>query len=258
MTELKRKKYLHVTRKHFDPFSLALSVGGLIGCVMAIVTLDQSYLDLRGLVIVVGGTAAILLFQFDILTVFRSVVILFKSFFGTPSRQVRSLLNTLDSAILQQATLGSLATGEEINGDLLNDIVYMHNQGMNFEEIDGFVTARISDEFFQRQIAVNLLNRGAISAPALGLFGTVVGLVGVLRSLADPSQIGASMSLALMTTAYGALLGTLIFTPLAGRLEHHNQVYLETQKQILNKLAILLHYEDKLQDQKTMHGELAV
>jgi chemotaxis protein MotA len=67
------------------------------------------------------------------------------------------------------------------------------------------------------------------------------------------------MSLALMTTAYGAMLGTMVFTPLAGRLEHHNQVFLETQKQILNKLAILLHYDDKLQDQSnTVHGELAV
>ena len=53
------------------------------------------------------------------------------------------------------------------------------------------------------------------------------------------------MSLALMTTAYGAALSSLIFTPLAGRLDHHNTIYLSAHEQLLNKVSILLKREER-------------
>jgi chemotaxis protein MotA len=56
------------------------------------------------------------------------------------------------------------------------------------------------------------------------------------------------MSLALMTTAYGAGLASLIFTPLAGRLEHHNHIFLECHKQILSKIGILIQRDDRSMD----------
>ncbi len=85
-------------------------------------------------------------------------------------------------------------------------------------------------------------------APALGLLGTVIGLIGVLNSLNDPSKIGPSMALALMTTAYGAGLGSLILTPLAGRIEHHNVIYLENHKRLMSKVSVLLTREERQMD----------
>jgi len=55
--------------------------------------------------------------------------------------------------------------------------------------------------------------------PALGMIGTLVGLVLMLQSLDDPSTIGPSMAIALITTFYGALLANLIFLPMAGKLK---------------------------------------
>jgi chemotaxis protein MotA len=56
------------------------------------------------------------------------------------------------------------------------------------------------------------------SAPAFGMIGTLIGLVQMLGTLEDPSQIGAGMATALITTFYGALSANLIFIPLAGKL----------------------------------------
>jgi chemotaxis protein MotA len=141
-----------------------------------------------------------------------------------------------------------LRRGTELNGEILNDICFMVDQKLLYEEIDEFVTSRIQDEYLDRQIAVELLRRGGVISPALGLFGTVIGLIGVLQSLADPSKIGPSMSLALLTTAYGAGIGSLIFTPLAGRLEHHNTIYLEVHKQLMSKVSILLRRDERQLD----------
>jgi chemotaxis protein MotA len=172
-------------------------------------------------------------------------MIVARSFLGTPDQKILASIRQLDDAIINDLKITDLREGSEINGELLNDIVYMTHQGLLFEEIDEFVTSRISDDFLARRIAVEMMNRAAVISPALGLFGTVIGLIGVLKSLSDPGQIGPSMSLALMTTAYGAGLGSIVFTPLSGRLEHHNTIFIEVHKQLMSKVGILLSREER-------------
>ncbi|RME20562.1 MAG: motility protein A, partial [Deltaproteobacteria bacterium] len=56
-------------------------------------------------------------------------------------------------------------------------------------------------------------------APALGLIGTLIGLVQMLKSMDDPSSIGPAMAVALLTTFYGAILANLVFNPIAAKLK---------------------------------------
>lgn len=247
MDALKKKKYIHSPRKRFDPIALTVSTATLLGIMFLAGGVDKNdfLIDTRSIFIVIGGTFAIILFQFDFISLARSFAIILQSFIGTPDRKIISIMKEIDDAILTDVPLGELRSGEEITGELLNDIVFMFNRGLTFDEIDAFVGSRISDEFFARKTAVGILNRAALVAPALGLFGTVLGLIGVLKSLSSPAEIGPSMALALMTTAYGAGFGSLIFTPLAGRLEHHNNVHVESHEQILAKIAILLKREER-------------
>ncbi len=121
----------------------------------------------------------------------------------------------------------------------------MHKQGLVYEEIEKFLLTRVSGQIFELEGTAQLFRRASVTAPALGLFGTVMGLIGVLRSLSNPADIGPSMSLALMTTAYGSILGSLILSPLAGRMEIHNQIFTESQNQIIKKIGILLLREDR-------------
>lgn len=256
MEGLKTKKYLQTSRKRFDPIALFVSTMGLAAILFSLVGVEdaRALIDPQALVIVLGGTVAILLFQFDFSTTAMTFVQVFKSFMGTPEKAVLSVMTELDQAIMQGRRLSDLADGAELTGELLSDIVYMQRQGLVFAEIDAFVTARIADEYLGRSIAVSFLSRGAMIAPSLGLFGTVMGLIGVLKSLANPSQLGPAMSLALMTTAYGAVLGTLIFTPIAGRLEHHNVIFLEAHKQLMAKIGLLLEREDRSIEDRTTDG----
>lgn len=57
-------------------------------------------------------------------------------------------------------------------------------------------------------------------APALGLIGTIIGMMEMLTALADPSTVGPAMAVALTTTLYGAILSNLIFLPVAGKLRN--------------------------------------
>jgi len=245
-----QKKYLHVTRKRFDPISLIISAFSLVAVIaLSIGVTDRhSFLDARSLFVVFVGTFASVIFQYDFLSVLDSFRLIASSFLGTPDKKVRKIIQQLDEAILNDKRIEELREGQEITGELLNDIVYMSRQGLLVEEIEEFLTARIQDEFFARETAMNIMQRASINAPAFGLFGTVIGLVSVLKSLSNPALIGPAMALALMTTAYGSALGTIICGPLAGRLEHHNETFLEVHKQLMNKVSILMRRDDRRLD----------
>ena len=56
----------------------------------------------------------------------------------------------------------------------------------------------------------------------MGLIGTLVGLVQMLANLSDPENIGPNMAVALLTTFYGAILSTVVFGPMAAKLERNS------------------------------------
>ena len=58
--------------------------------------------------------------------------------------------------------------------------------------------------------------------PAWGMIGTLIGLVNMLYEMDDPSSIGPSMAVALITTLYGSLLANWICTPVATKLKLNN------------------------------------
>ena len=70
--------------------------------------------------------------------------------------------------------------------------------------------------------SADVFRKAAEVAPAMGLIGTLVGLVRMLGSLDDPSTIGPSMAIALLTTFYGAILANMVFGPIASKLERNS------------------------------------
>nr|HPJ95349.1 MotA/TolQ/ExbB proton channel family protein [Deltaproteobacteria bacterium] len=64
----------------------------------------------------------------------------------------------------------------------------------------------------------DILNALGAFAPAMGMAGTLIGLVQMLQSMSDPSTIGPAMAVALITTFYGSILANMIALPMAGKL----------------------------------------
>jgi chemotaxis protein MotA len=60
-------------------------------------------------------------------------------------------------------------------------------------------------------------------APAMGMIGTLIGLVAMLANMNDPKTIGPSMAVALLTTLYGAMLATMFALPMADKLSLRSQ-----------------------------------
>jgi chemotaxis protein MotA len=76
-------------------------------------------------------------------------------------------------------------------------------------------------------------------APAAGLIGTVLGLIGLLKNLGRFEQLGPSMALALLCTLYGLVLANAVYQPLARLLRTRAQVLLEESRLLTRALLLL-------------------
>ena len=83
------------------------------------------------------------------------------------------------------------------------------------EEVEIILRRDMQATILRHQKSANVLRKAAEFSPAMGLIGTLIGLVQMLGSLDDPSTIGPSMAVALLTTFYGAVLANMVFSPLA-------------------------------------------
>ena len=72
----------------------------------------------------------------------------------------------------------------------------------------------------------------AAISPAMGMIGTLIGLVQMLQNMSDPSSIGPAMAVALLTTFYGAVIANIVATPMAGKLK------IRSASEVLNKTLV--------------------
>ena len=65
----------------------------------------------------------------------------------------------------------------------------------------------------RHKIGMDVMDGIGADGPALGMIGTLIGLIIMLQNLSDPSAIGPAMAVALLTTFYGAVLANVFILP---------------------------------------------
>jgi len=111
--------------------------------------------------------------------------------------------------------------------------VRMLVDGAKIEEMEPVLIQSVQNTLDRNHKAASVLRKGAEIAPAMGLIGTLIGLVQMLGQLDDPSKIGGPMAVALLTTLYGALLAFMFLTPLASKIERNSD-----EELIINKIFL--------------------
>jgi chemotaxis protein MotA len=96
----------------------------------------------------------------------------------------------------------------------------------------------------ERHAAVHAVWRSAAdAAPAMGMIGTVIGLIRMFSAMDDPAKIGPGMALALLTTLYGVIVANCVAGPIAARLERLSRAELLWQKEAIERLAVIAREE---------------
>lgn len=95
----------------------------------------------------------------------------------------------------------------------------------------------------RHRIVVECWTAMAEAAPAMGMVGTLIGLVAMFTRMTDPQAIGAAMAVALLATLYGALLANLVAMPIAVRLRTAARAELAERERLVAPLAELAERE---------------
>jgi chemotaxis protein MotA len=116
---------------------------------------------------------------------------------------------------------GILALEGEIKAvrdEFLKKGVQLSVDGLEPAEIREILETEVEFIRNRHQLGAEIFSTMGTYAPALGMLGTLVGLVEMLQTMNDPSRIGPAMAVALLTTFYGSILSNLMCLPIAGKL----------------------------------------
>ena len=95
------------------------------------------------------------------------------------------------------------------------------------------LSREISLSIERNEIGLNVFKAIGDVAPAMGMIGTLIGLVQMMSNMSDPKALGPAMAVALLTTFYGAVIANTIALPIADKLSHRSN------EERLNKSMIL-------------------
>ncbi|MBB4286963.1 motility protein A [Roseospira goensis] len=218
-----------------------IGIGGalaLIALAMLLGGSPGSFLDIPAILIVVLGTLAVTLAAFTFDEVAAAFAVL-------PRTVLHPRLDAGDAAdrmldLAEEARSRGLLKlqGAPLEGTADEPFLYkglsLVIDGTAEDEVEAMLRQEMDATAARHARSVGVLRRAAEVSPAMGLIGTLVGLVQMLGNLDDPARIGPSMAVALLTTFYGAILSNVVFAPLASKLERN-----AAEEQLVNHLYVV-------------------
>ncbi len=218
--------------------TLGLILGfAMLGTAIVLGGSVDAFIDARAMLIVFAGTFAVTAVSFSIEDIIRTQRILLKSMMRGPRDTTNAAYQILDLAELARRK-GVLALQDiipELGRDpFLARGLQLAADGLPGDQVERIMRQEMMATAERHSRGVSVLHRAADVAPAMGLIGTLVGLVQMLGRLEDPATIGPSMAVALLTTFYGAVLANMVFTPLATKLEKN-----AAEERSLNEVYVL-------------------
>lgn len=184
-----------------------------------------AFVDGPAMLIVLGGTAAVTLTCYSVKDVARAQSVMLQTIFHRlpePTVAARRMVELAEVA-RRDGVLGLQPMLPRINGEpFLYKAVSLVVDGTASEEIERIMRRELNSMTLRHERSAGVFRKAAEVSPAMGLIGTLVGLVQMLGNLEDPSTIGPAMAVAPLTTFYGAILANMVFSPLASKLERNS------------------------------------
>lgn len=178
------------------------------------------FLSLEGLVLVLGGTLASTLIQFslsDLRAAFASARSALTHDLPMPSDRIDYLL-FLSRAVKENGILTLEDEVVTVSDDFLKLGLSLVVDGQSSEEVKRILKTEMRTSNERSWRSVHVWETMGNFAPAMGLIGTLIGLIQMLGALQDSGTVGPSMSMALVATLYGSVAANLFFFPIAGKL----------------------------------------
>ena len=215
----------------FGLMCIAISMGGGI----------QLFINIPALMIVVGGTLGATMINYpvkDVLGVFKVV----KKALFAKKISVTELIKRFVTFAKKSRKEGILTLEDDIkdeNDEFLRKGVQLAIDGLEPQEIGEILETEIDFVRSRHQLGAEIFTSMGTYSPALGMIGTLIGLVQMLQTMDDASKIGPAMAVALLTTFYGSIMANIVCLPIAGKLRTRSKEEVLTKEMAIQGIASL-------------------
>ena len=233
---------------------LVVGIGLVLGSIMMGGGGLGPFINVPSAMITIGGSFSALLINFPLNAVLGMFGVVKKCFLQKLMKppEVIELFREMSTVARKDGLLALEGKIAEIDDEFMKRGLEMVVGGTAKEEIESILETEISYIEERHKTGKKVIDSLGAAAPAFGMVGTLIGLVQMLRTLDDPSQIGGGMATALLTTLYGAVIANLFCIPLAGKLEARSKEELMVRDLMVSGMLGLVEG----QAPRALHGRL--
>ena len=210
----------------FIAVGLAIVLGG--GNPLALINIPS-------IVVVFGGTTGAIVAAFPLARSLSLPTLVKKAMFGSAPDVVGTIQDLVKYAEIARRE-GILSLENHV-GDMKDEFIVrgvkMAIDGTDPELIKVILDSELEGMMERHMQGKMVLDQFGKYAPAFGMIGTLMGLIFMLSTMDDPSTIGPSMAVALITTLYGAIIANAFAGPIGDKL------YCKDQEEVLMKSIII-------------------
>jgi chemotaxis protein MotA len=177
-----------------------------------------SFVDSASLLLVVGGTLLVTLMKFSVNQFLNATKVAIKAFIYRVPDPEELIVKSIQLANHARAS-GLLALEEaDVPDEFFRKALNLVIDGHDPEVVRSILSKDLDLTLKRHRDGQAIFKAIGDAAPAMGMIGTLIGLVQMLGAMNDPRQIAPAMAIALLTTLYGAMIANLIAIPIADKL----------------------------------------
>ena len=210
-----------------------------------------SYIDVPSILIVFGGSFFAVMYTAP-LPVYFGAYGAFGKAFKPPVKKMDELITRIVELAGIARKDGMMALeGQETPDTFFDNGLQMLVDGADEEKLTVQLKKELKAMVTRHEKNIGVAQSWVDIAPAMGMIGTLVGLVAMLGNMADPKAIGPAMAVALLTTLYGAMIANTIFMPIVIKLKGYSAYEVTYREMIITGLQFISRGESprNIQDQ---------
>lgn len=220
---------------------LATLIGliGAFGIVLTSILLGGSagtFVNTPSLLVVLGGTVLVTMMKFSLGKFAGAASIAVKAFLYAPSKPEELIEESVELA--KAARQGGLLALEdrEISDEFMKTGLGLLIDGHPADTVRTMLQKDLNETLKRHSDGQDIFKAIGDVGPAMGMIGTLIGLVQMLANMDDPKQIGPAMAVALLTTLYGAILANMFAIPIADKLSVRSREEYTSKSLIIDAL----------------------
>ncbi len=216
---------------------------GLITWAAASASSLSAYVDLPSAMIVLGGTCCTVLARSTIADFTGSLKTFALSFRPRTPTPEATIDRFADMALKVRREGFMILETEETEDAFLQKGLHLLVDGADHDKIVFLLEREIEATEARHAAQSDVWQTWVDVGPAMGMIGTLVGLVAMLGSMQDPKMIGPAMGTAILTTLYGAIIANVIGLPIAAKLRTFAAADVAHRRLVLEGLSALARGE---------------